>query len=265
MLVLRLTLVPLLIAGVTMAGRRWGAGVEGLLGGLPVVAGPIVLIIALEQGAEFGALTATAAISAIVGLLVFGVVYCWASIRWSWPMALICSLTAWLIAAAGLARLPAVPEVTLPVAVLALLVTPWALPRIGPPAAARAVNDLPFRMITGGLLTLFVTGASASLGVVWSGILAAFPIIGVVLAVFTHRADGARQVAQVYRGMVKGLVSFAAFFLILALLWPRGAFWSACALATGAGVVTQALVYGFASQRKALQARQFGGPTSDWS
>ncbi len=88
MLFLKLTVVPLFIAVVTLAGRRWGAGVAGLLGGFPIVAGPIVVFVALEHGAQFGALAATAAISAVAGLLVFGIAYCWASIRWPWPAAL---------------------------------------------------------------------------------------------------------------------------------------------------------------------------------
>jgi uncharacterized membrane protein (GlpM family) len=253
-LLLKLTLVPLFIAAVTLAGRRWGAGVAGLLGGFPVVAGPIVLFLALEQGPQFGALAATAAISAIAGLLVFAVAYCWASINWPWPAALGCALAAWLVAAAGLALLPALPQVALAVAGLALFLTPRLLPQSLPSSAVKgSLSDLPYRMITGGLLTLAVTGAAASLGEVWSGLLAVFPIIGLVLAVFTHRAQGPYQVAHMYRGMVRGLYSFAAFFLVLALLWPQVALWSACALAIGAGVVVQAVVQWFALPHKLPQ------------
>lgn len=252
MLILKLTIVPLFIAAVTLAGRRWGAGVAGLLGGFPVVAGPIVVFLALEQGPQFGALAATAAISAIAGLLVFGVAYCWASLRWSWPLALSCALAAWLVTATGLALLPLLPQVALAVAGLALVLTPRLLPQSLPPSTAQSsLSDLPYRMITGGLLTLAVTGASSTLGEVWSGLLAVFPSIGLVLAVFTHRAQGSHQVAHMYRGMVRGLYSFAAFFLVLALLWPQIALWPACALAIAAGVVIQALVQWLALPNKA--------------
>ncbi|MBE0594507.1 MAG: hypothetical protein IH616_19125, partial [Gemmatimonadales bacterium] len=50
MLVLKLTLVPLLIAGVTMIGRRWGARIAGMFAAMPVVAGPIAMFLTLEQG-----------------------------------------------------------------------------------------------------------------------------------------------------------------------------------------------------------------------
>jgi uncharacterized membrane protein (GlpM family) len=243
MIILKLTIVPLFIAAVTMAGRRWGAGVAGLLGGFPIVAGPIVIFVAIEQGQQFGALAAVAAISAVAGLLAFGIAYAWASIRWPWPGALGCALVAWGIVAGVLSVLPPLPEVAFAVAGVSLLLTPWLLPGMPPSAvAARTGNDLPLRMLTGGLLTVAVTGTAASLGAMWSGILAVFPIIGLVLAVFTHRAQGAGPVAQMYRGMVRGLYSFAVFFLVLALLWPRAGMWLSCAVALSAGVAVQAIV-----------------------
>ncbi len=54
-LLLKLFLVPALIALVTLAGRRWGPAVAGWLSAFPVVAGPILGFIALEQGAAFAA------------------------------------------------------------------------------------------------------------------------------------------------------------------------------------------------------------------
>ena len=254
MLLLKLTVVPLFIAALTLAGRRWGSGAAGLLGGFPIVAGPIVVFVALEQGTQFGALTATAAISAIAALLVFGVAYCWASVRWSWPAALACATGAWLVAAVGLAALPTSPAVALAVAGLALVLAPRALPPSEPiSTGGGSLADLPYRMLTGAMLTLAVTATAASLGEVWSGLLAVFPIIGLVLAVFTHRAQGPHHVAHMYRGMVKGLYSFATFFLALAVLWPRVEFWSACAIAVGASIAAQAVVQGLLRPNKTHQ------------
>lgn len=256
-LILKLTVVPLFIAAVTLAGRRWGSGVAGLLGGLPIVAGPIVVFVALEHGTQFGALAATAAISAIAGLLVFGVTYCWASIQWQWPTALVCATGAWLVTAICLAAVPASPELALIIAGLSLVLTPLALPPSGPsPASGGSLADLPYRMLTGALLTLSVTGAASTVGEVWSGLLAVFPIIGLVLAVFTHRTMGASQVARMYRGMVKGLYSFAAFFLVLAVLWPQVDIWNACVIAVGAGVAVQLVAQRPFGPSKMLQSKR---------
>ena len=52
-LAFKLFLTPLLIVSVTLAGRRWGSAVSGLLIGLPLVSGPISFIIAFEHGLLF--------------------------------------------------------------------------------------------------------------------------------------------------------------------------------------------------------------------
>lgn len=254
MLLFKLTVAPLFIAVVTLAGRYWGASVAGLFSGFPVVAGPIVIFVALEQGPEFGSLTATAAISAIASVLAFGIAYSWVSLGRSWLTALLCAVGAWVAVALVVATLPSLPQVTLAVAAVALLATPWLLPPSRAATATRAsLNDLPLRMLTGGLLTLAITGAAAALGEVWSGILAVFPVSGLVLTVFTHRAEGAPQVAEIFRGMVRGLYSFAAFFLVLAFLWPQMGFWSTCALACVVGLLVQVLLQWLVQAPKTLQ------------
>ena len=64
-LLLKVLLVPSLIALVTLAGRRWGQRLAGWLGGFPIVAGPVLLVLAIENGNAFAA---EAAFAALVGL-----------------------------------------------------------------------------------------------------------------------------------------------------------------------------------------------------
>ena len=94
MLIWKVTVVPLFMAAVSFAGRHYGAGIAGLLAGFPVVAGPIVIFLAVEHGIQFGARAATAAMPVVAGLLSFGAAYCWASLRWRWPVAMTCRLSA---------------------------------------------------------------------------------------------------------------------------------------------------------------------------
>jgi uncharacterized membrane protein (GlpM family) len=104
------------------------------------------------------------------------------------------------------------------------------------------LNDLPWRMLVGALLTFSVTSLAAALGEVWSGILAVFPVIGLVLAVFTHNTLGPTHVTQVYRGMVKGLYSFATFFLTLTLLLEKTSLLIAALLSVVVAIVTQVIL-----------------------
>jgi hypothetical protein len=55
---------------------------------------------------------------------------------------------------------------------------------------------------------------------VWSGLVAAFPTLGTVLSVFSHRANGGAYTAALLRAMCFGMGSLVSFFVALALLLP---------------------------------------------
>lgn len=226
LLLLKLIIVPLFIAMVTLAGKVWGTRVAGLLGGLPVVAGPIVIFLALEQGQDFGVIASMSAIASVAGLLAFGIAYSWLSLSRHWITTYVVSLLIWICVAFMLAQLTLTPILALCIAGSAMLLTPILLPKVTVvPAHPATLNDLPLRLIAGALLTLAVTQSAQFLGGRWSGILAVFPVIGSVLAVFTHRSQGANAVTQLYRGMVKGLCSLSLFFFILTFMWQNQGFW----------------------------------------
>ncbi|RON08058.1 hypothetical protein BK659_17630 [Pseudomonas brassicacearum] len=49
-LLLKLSLIPGFLLLISLAGKRWGPSVAGWLSGLPVVVGPILFFLAVEQG-----------------------------------------------------------------------------------------------------------------------------------------------------------------------------------------------------------------------
>jgi hypothetical protein len=62
-------------------GPQMGAGVAGWLSAFPIVSGPILLTITLEQGPAFAATAAEDTLLAVVAILVFSVAYAWAAQR----------------------------------------------------------------------------------------------------------------------------------------------------------------------------------------
>lgn len=251
MLLLKLTLVPFFIALITLAGRRWGSRMAGLLGGFPVVAGPIVTILALEQGQAFGAEASIATIASVAGVAIFAIAYSWVSVRAAWWWALTVATMSWCLGTWVLSWLPPRVEWAVVVAVLSLSLTPYLLPRVPPqPVPAASTQDLPLRMLAGALLTWVVTSLAASVGAAWSGLLSVFPVLGSVLAVFMHRSQGSAQVVLMYKGLLRGLFSLIAYFVMLALVWTRVDFWSGCALALSASIATQALLVWWAARRR---------------
>lgn len=241
-LLLKLCLVPALIALVTFAGRRWGPAVAGWLSAFPIVAGPILWFIALEHGADFAAVAAVGTLTGVLAILVYGVSYAWAATKYRWPASLTLAYVAYALAAAAVGAAP----LTLPVATLAVLVTLFFAPRAYPRREAsrmpaKPANDLLLRMALGAALVLTVTYFAENLGPSLSGVLAMFPVMNTVLALFTHRSAGSGAVIQLLRGMVYGLYSFATFCVVLAWALPRSGSGAAFLWALAAAGIVQVL------------------------
>jgi hypothetical protein len=218
-LLLKLFLVPALIALVTLAGRRWGPAAAGWLSAFPIVAGPILWFIAIEQGAAFAARAAIGTLSAVLAMLAFGLSYAWAATRYPWPLSLPLAYVGY---AAAVIVLDLWNASTVLIAGLVVLAGLWLAPHLYPvmPAAAKAPakppNDMLLRMALGALLVLLVTHFAASLGPDLSGVFAMFPVMGTVLVLFTHRSAGAAATVQLLRGMVLGFYAFGTFCVVLA-------------------------------------------------
>lgn len=236
-LLLKLTLVPLLIWLVTLAGRRWGPAVAGWLSAFPIVAGPILFALTLEQGAAFAARAAEGTLLAVVAILVFSLAYAWASSRCGVAGSMLVSLLAW----AGSVAILQGTKLPLGLAFVlvwgALLLCLKLFPRATPVAAGRRRNDLPWRMMAGALLVLAVTGGASHMGARLSGFLAMFPVMGTVLVGFAHAASGRAGAVALLRGMVAGFFGFATFCVTLAMQLQDGAVGSAFALALGCALI----------------------------
>jgi HD-like signal output (HDOD) protein len=179
--------------------------------------------LALEHGTVFAATAATVSLSAVLGAVVFILTYARVCARRSPAISLLSGLAAWCGAALLLTRLPPNNSVSLLIAALSLVLAPKLFPRITAPILAAALPrwELPLRMLAGAAVTLAVTTLAAAIGPSWSGMFAVFPVITIVMSVFSHRASGPAFTATLLRAMIWGLYSLASFCLALAVLLPR--------------------------------------------
>lgn len=223
MLALKLFLVPAFLLLLSLAGRRWGPEVAGWLAGLPLLTGPILFLLALEHGAGFAAAAATVALSAVFGAVAFIVTYARVCARRSPALSLLSGLAVWCCTALLLPRLPPNNFVSLCIALLTLLIAPRLIPQIGVPVLTARLPkwELPLRMLAGAAVTLTVTTIAAAVGPAWTGMFAVFPVLAIVLAVFSHRASGPAFAATLLKSMVWGLYAFASFCLTVALMLPH--------------------------------------------
>ena len=240
LLLFKLITVPLFILIVTLSGKRWGSEVAGTMGAFPVVAGPILFFLTLDQGIDFGSNAAVFAIYAVISLLVFLLSYSWVCIYWHFIPCLIVSMLAWLISAYLLTLFPVDLFDAFLLSNLSLFVVAYLFPKTQiTHKPAQNLNDLPYRMFVGATLTYLITSLAGDLGQVWSGILTVFPVITLVLAVFTHRGLGSAQVTFIFRGIIKGLYSFVAYFFIYSLCLPIYGLWLTVLLSAMGAIVTQ--------------------------
>jgi hypothetical protein len=238
-LALKLLLVPCFLALISLAGKRWGPGVAGWLAGFPALTGPILLLLALEHGPLFTAEAATVSLSAVLGAVAFVVTYARACVRRSPWASLAAALGVWCCAALVLTRLPPNNWVSLGIALVTLLAAPRLFPRMSAPIAAGNMpkGELLLRMLAGAAVTLTVTTLAAAIGPAWSGMLAVFPVLSLVLAVFSHRMAGPAFTILLLKSMVWGFYAFITFCFTLALSLPHqgvtASFAAAIALAVG--------------------------------
>ena len=225
MLLLKLLLVPALVGVVTLAVRRWGLHIGGLLTGLPMVAAPTLTFYAVEQGYGFAANAARATLLGIAATGAFCAAYAHAARHAPWPVSVLCGWTAFAAAAAIFYRIDAGAAAALAIAICGLVIGGRLLPRHGviapPPIPPRW--DIPLRMTAAAAAVVLLTGLAALLGERLSGILAAFPVVTVVLTVFTHAQHGHASVTAFFRGLLRGLLGFALFCLVFSTaLGPLG-------------------------------------------
>jgi hypothetical protein len=227
----RLLLVPTLVAAVTLAVRRWGPAVGGWLAGLPIVAGPVLVFYALEQGREFAAEAAHTTLAGLIATVAFAVAYAHAARRLRWY---VCMVIGWLTFAVAIVSLHALnPGLALSLFMLvaATFIGRLSLTRVRvavtqrapsawQPGTGAAAGDLAVRLVATAVLVVTLTGLAARLGSSWSGLLNAFPVLTTIVAVFSHAQRGAGAAMAFLHGYLQAIIGFGLFCVVIALGLP---------------------------------------------
>jgi hypothetical protein len=222
---LRLALVPAAVWIASLAARRWGHGISGYLGGLPMIGGPITLFLALDLGPHFAARSALFTLAAIAAQAAHLLTFAYMARRGSWLLALVSGWTAFALVALAQAMLPLQPPLALLMAVLGLYAAWRWLPREqGAGDAARVPPiELRLRLVAAFALAALIVFSAPVFGPAVSGILLSVPITGSIIPPFTLALYGRDALARLLRGFVVGLSGFTGFFATLAfVLGPWG-------------------------------------------
>jgi hypothetical protein len=257
-LAVKALLAPMFVVGASLAARRFGPWVGGIVGGLPVVAGPVLLAYALEHGREFAGQAAAGTLLGLLSLTAFVVVYGRLAGRFPWFVCMFSGWAAFALMTAVLDGVSVVAGVALGLVclgfALGLLLLSSQPPAAGGAPSSPPVWDLPVRAGCALALVLALTTAAGWLGPQLSGLLAPFPVVTTVLATFTQSQRGAGEAVCLLRGMLAGFVAFALFCFTLAVSLKGATVATAFALATVAALATQALAFSLARRRTAVRS-----------
>lgn len=229
LLLLKLLVAPALVGAVTLAVRRWGPAVGGWLSGMPVVAGPVLVFMSVEQGTTFGAEAAHATLTGLIGTVAFALTYARLSVRAPWYG---CLLLGWVTFGATTFALYLL-DPPLPLSLAGLIATTLAGPRLLPPARATSApvgsprGDLRLRLTATATLVLVLTAVADELGPTISGLLNAFPVLSTIITAFTHAQHGSSPTIAFVRGFTRSIIGFGSFAFVLALtMVPLGLGWA---------------------------------------
>lgn len=259
----KLLLAPLFVVCASLITRRFGPRVGGLIAGLPVVAGPILLAYALAHGADFAAGASVGTLLGLVSLIAFVVVYARMASRYGWPACMLAGWAAFAAATAAFSSVSIPAGAALGVAAVGLgaglALTPHPPAQLHP-SGGRPGWDLPLRAACALALVLSLTAIAGWLGPQLSGLLAPFPIIATVLAVFTHAQAGSSEVQRLLRWLLGGYGAFALFCFVLAItLRPLGTA-AGFAIALGAALLTQGVLITLMGRVPALSPAPVAAP-----
>ena len=218
-LLTKIVLMPLLIAGVTLCVRRWGEGLGGWIGGFPWVAGPISFFMAWEQGPSFAAATIPGALIGSAGTYLFAYTYAMLASRWAWLPTVLASYSVyWVTVLVASYFTPTLPwGIGIVVCVLAAVMYFFPKPSQPAPSTRHPSYDIPLRMLVATLFVFVLTQAADRLGAEWSGLLTPFPIMTSTLAVFTHAQQGSAATNAILYGLT--LTGFGFITFLVGVHW----------------------------------------------
>jgi hypothetical protein len=249
LLVMKVLLAPLLLAAGSFAAWRWGSAVGGWLLGLPLISGPVSVLLFVEHGPRFAE---SAARGTLLGLLATGAFIAGYSLlarRARWWLTLPLAYAACLAVAWGLSfvNLPISWAALLVLAVLAALSVASRRPAVCGPVRKSGVVSMLVKMAFASVLVVAITSGAGALGPHLAGLLAPLPVLLAFGTACAHRSDGLEAVRGLLGGALAGSWGGAAFFAVVAL---------ELGVASPAVTYTLAMVAALAVAALAMRAQQ---------
>lgn len=218
--------MPLIIAGVTLAARKWGNVIGGVIAGMPWVGGAILFFIGIEQGVSFMTNALPGVLIGLIGWLGFCTIYVIVGQRLGVLPSFISGILTYLLIGYLLQKFTysltvnAWFFVLIFLAIISLYLFP-NVKRFNKKTPKPLRFEILLRMIMITAFVFAITYFAELMGPNWSGILTPFPVMTATLAIFLHYTQGIQQVRLALMGMYTGVIGFAIFLITVAYFVPQ--------------------------------------------
>ncbi|MFF7063714.1 hypothetical protein [Pseudomonas sp. NPDC008258] len=218
---LKLIVTPLLMWAISLASRRWGGLLGGLLSGLPITSALVMTFLCLEQGTAFAMGAVPGALGGLAAVQATYTFYLFATRRLGVAAAVLLALLFYGLAAYAFTHWGSL-YLSIAVALILIGVLIRASGReprpdtLARPRHRHRLWEIPLRMVSATSLLMITTSLASWLGPATSGMLAPIPVIAWPLVVFAHVQGGRAGMAAMVRGNAIGAVGVIAFYLVLA-------------------------------------------------
>jgi len=175
--------------------------------------------VALQHGPEFAAASAAGLLGGQAAVCIFCLVYGYTALRFGWLVSSLTGITAFFAAIFVLNLFTLTLPLAFVISMAVVLIVFLLLPRSGGEFKELVLPrwDLPLRMLLAAVFVYLVTGFANALGPQLSGLVAPFPVFGLIMSIFTHKQNGSAAALNHFRSYVSASAGYAVFFLIVGL------------------------------------------------
>ena len=237
-LILKMLASAFVVVLATVTAEKAGAFWAALIASLPVAAGPIYVLLAMDHDATFLSESAIGSMAATAATAVYMLVLALACPRLPVAVAVPLGLLIWLAMAAGVRMLAwdivSASAFTAGAMLMCMALTVEERGWLAPKAGARQWYDIPLRALLVATLVAIVTSFSQVLGSEATGYAAVFPMAMTSLALILHLRQGGRAVAAVMASSFLPMLGFVLALIALHVVAPiAGASWGLVAALCG--------------------------------
>lgn len=204
---LKIFLSPILMLIVTWLQARNSAGAGGRFMGWPLVTGPIIFIIFLQDGADFAAKTAQGALLGQISLIAFAWSYALVALRAPWYVSIGCATVIFIgsVYVISLFHIPLWWTFVLLASSLLLVNRFWPKyePITTPLRSPKWEMYLRIALVIALVFTL--SEFSQTLGPGLTGGYSTYPVIATIMGTFNHKRFGASAAISLHHGLMQRL------------------------------------------------------------